>query len=245
MLALLADYGKQTDFETFTYQDRPTIPNALAGLCGRRLVIASELAEGKRLAETVVKQVTGGDTIAARFLYGEFFEYTPAFKLWVGCNHKPAVRGTDWAIWRRIRLVPFTVVIPDDEIDDRLSDKLLTELPGILRWAVEGCREWQKYGLGMPAEVKGATQDYRDEMDILGTFLGEYTIEDPSGSAPSEGLYFLYKLWAENNKEYVHSHNKFGRLLRERGLKNFNTGKYWVWRGVKLNRKGELEFRVK
>ncbi len=124
------------------------------------------MEEGAKLNETRVKELTGSDTISARFLHQEFFEFVPAFKLWIAGNHKPVIRGTDLGIWRRIRLVPFTVTIPADEIDPYLPNKLRAELPGILAWAVQGCLLWQKGGLRPPAKVEQATAAYRSESDL-------------------------------------------------------------------------------
>jgi putative DNA primase/helicase len=159
--ALLKDYARQTATETLLVQRGDGPRNDLARLQGARFVYASEAEGGRRLAEALVKQLTGGDTLTARFLYGEHFEFQPMFKLWLAVNHKPVVQGTDHAIWRRIRLLPFIVTIPVAEQDKRLAEKLQSELPGILRWAVEGCLAWQQEGLEPPLVVKRATGDYR------------------------------------------------------------------------------------
>lgn len=111
-------------------------------------------ASGRRLAEGLVKQLTGGDTVSARKLYSEFFQFRPEFKLWLAANHKPVIRGTDQAIWRRIRLIPFTVTIPEQEQDPDLVRKLTAELPGILRWAVDGCLAWQRSRLGAASSTE-------------------------------------------------------------------------------------------
>jgi putative DNA primase/helicase len=120
--------------------------------------------------ESLVKSLTGTDRVAARFLYAEAFEFLPTFKLWLAANHKPVIRGTDTAIWRRIRLVPFTVEIPEGERDPELPNRLRAELPGILAWAVQGCLLWLESGLGVPDQVRAATDAYRRESDILGAF---------------------------------------------------------------------------
>ena len=144
--ALFGDYAQQTDFSTFLLQKYDTIRNDLARLKGARLVSAIEVDSGRKLAEGLVKQVTGGDTITARFLHREYFEFKPNFKIWLATNHKPEIRGSDYAIWRRIKLVPFDVTIPEEEQDRQLLSKLMTELDGILTWAVEGCLKWQRNG---------------------------------------------------------------------------------------------------
>jgi putative DNA primase/helicase len=216
--AMMGDYALQTPVETLLVKHGSAIPNDVARLRGARLVTAAEAEEGKRLAESLVKQVTGGDKVAARFLHGEFFEFTPSFKIWLGTNHKPIIKGTDHAIWRRIRLVPFTVTIPEEEQDRELGERLLAELPGILAWAVRGCLSWQKEGLGVPAEVGRATQAYRDELDALGGFLQDCCIVQENARARAGELYKAYRSWCEENGEKPLSQTRFGLRMVERGL---------------------------
>src|SRR5206468_6004458 len=130
------------------------IPNDVARLVGARFVTASEADEGKRLAEAQIKDMTGGDTLVARFMRAEFFEFKPVFKLWLATNHKPVIKGTDEAVWDRIRLIPFTVRIPEAQQDKHLIEKLKAEEPGIISWAVEGCLAWQRDGLGLAESVR-------------------------------------------------------------------------------------------
>jgi putative DNA primase/helicase len=148
--------------------DRPG--NELAALRGVRFVSASEPAEGARLDVALVKALTGQDPITARFLFREFFTYTPEFKLWLMTNHRPVIRETTNAIWDRVKLIPFDVrfYAGDEDAppgahrqDPGLSSALRSELPGILAWAVRGCLEWQRDGLGEPEAVRAATGDYR------------------------------------------------------------------------------------
>ena len=145
----------------------------MARLAGARLVCAVETEDGKRFAESLVKALTGGDTITARFLHCEYFEFVPQFKLWLATNHKPTIRGDDHAIWRRIRLIPFGVTIPEAEQDGDLGAKLAEERAGILKWAIEGCLAWQRDGLQTPEPVRAATADYRADMDRLGQWIEE------------------------------------------------------------------------
>jgi putative DNA primase/helicase len=203
------------------------IRNDLARLQGARCVIANEAGEGRRLDEAIIKQLTGQDTVAARFLYGEFFEYHPTFKIFLAANHKPIIRGTDHAIWRRIKLIPFNVTIPTAEQDRKLREKLLDEAPGILAWAVRGCLKWQKEGLHSPAEVQAAMDSYRTEMDIVGQFLDEGYIQ---GSA--------YKSWCEQMGEYPLSHKMFSTRLLERGFTHIKSGGKMVWQGIGIEIKG-------
>ncbi|PFY35532.1 DNA primase, partial [Bacillus toyonensis] len=171
---LLGDYGRQTNSDTFLKKRNDSgINNDVARLDGARFVSAVESEEGQQLSEALVKQITGGEKMSARFLRQEYFEFTPEFKVFFTTNHKPIVKGSDEGIWRRIMLIPFTVTIPKEKIDYDLSDKLAKEMPGVLRWAVEGCMKWQTEGLRAPEAVKAATAEYREDMDILAPFIDE------------------------------------------------------------------------
>jgi putative DNA primase/helicase len=216
------DYARQVRTETLTDSNRGTGPTEdLARLKGARFVSARETEEGKRLAEALIKELSGGDTLTARFLYSESFEYRPAFKLFLGANHKPVIRGTDYAIWRRIRLVPFAVTIPPEEQDQNLGAKLAAELPGILTWAVRGCLSWQKNGLGTPAAVTAATAAYRMESDVLSAFLAECCVTNPKGEVQAGPLYTAYKSWCEDNGEKWMTGQMFGRRLTDRGFDKY------------------------
>jgi len=235
--ALVGDYGKQTDFSTFLQKRSDTIRNDLAALAGVRFACAIEAGEGQRLAETIIKQLTGGDSVSARFLHREFFEFKPAFKAWLAANHTPEIRGTDHAMWRRVRLIPFTVTIPDEEIDKGLGERLLLEeLPGILAWAVRGCMEWQRLGgLGEPAAVLAATGEYREEMDVIAGFLSDCCMVGDGYRVGASDLYAAYKVWAEGDGDKPLSNTKFGRRLTERGIqKERTTGGRYQYVGLGL-----------
>jgi putative DNA primase/helicase len=223
LLALLGDYAKQAEFTTFLQRQYDTVRNDIAALRGARFVSEVEAGDGRRFAEPLLKLVTGGDTIRARFLYQEEFEYKPQFKLFLATNHKPNIKGTDHAIWRRIRLVPFTVTIPEAEQDQELPARLREELSGILTWAVEGCLAWQEEGLGIPAVVKAATDDYRNEMDIVGQFLDERCLFDPSVSTQATTLYTAFKTWCQQSGEQELTQTAFGLRLKERGYQPEKT----------------------
>jgi len=234
--ALLADSALQADFSTFLMTEREGVRNDLARLRGARLVSAVEAEAGRRLSEVVLKQLTGGDRITARFLYGEFFEFTPSFKLWLAANHKPMIRGQDPGIWRRIRLIPFTETIPKEEQDRELPEKLRAELPGILAWAVQGCLAWQRDGLGEPEEVREATAEYRTEMDILGDFIAAHAEVDASATVEASILYRQYAAWAEGNGDKPMTKTMFGCRLSERGFRPCKVGKASArgWGGLRL-----------
>ena len=237
--AILADYSAITDFNTFMKRDSEGARNDLARLVGTRLVSAVEAEAGKPLAEALVKQLTGGDTITARFLFKEYFDFKPQFKIWLAANHKPNVRGSDHGIWRRIRLVPFTVTIPEAERDPRLTQKLAGELPGILAWAVRGCLAWREHGLGMPAEVLAATASYRDEMDRFGGFFDESCVIEDGAMVTAKDLYEAYQKWCEANGERARTKKALAMVLRERGFEAHRTKSARCWRGLRLRRHDE------
>ena len=234
---MLGDYALRTPVETLMLKPANTIPNDIARLKGARLVIASEAEAGHVLAEALVKSLTGGDTVTARFLRAEFFEFRPQCKIWLATNHKPIIRGGEKAIWDRVRLVPFTVTIPENEQDKRLREKLQKELPGILAWAVEGCLEWQRHGLGVPEEVRVATESYREEMDVLGAFIADCCVLDPNGRETAAELYRAYTRWCAEVGEKPVSKRAFGIALGERGF-TCRRGAHGVrcWVGIRLIR---------
>jgi putative DNA primase/helicase len=234
--ALLGDYAKRTPAETLLATRREGAREDLARLKGARFVSASETEGGRRLAESLVKDMTGGDTLAARFLYSGTFEFKPEFKLFLATNHKPTVQGTDTGIWSRIKMIPFTVRIPDAAMDKHLGQKLLAELPGILAWAVRGRLAWQRDGLGVPEAVRAATESYRAEMDVLGQFLATCCTEASGAFVPVGDLYAAYQRWCEANGErYPFSQRGLGLRLKERGLEQGKgTGGVRVWKGLGL-----------
>jgi putative DNA primase/helicase len=239
--ALLGDYFTQADFSTFLNLQQDGPRNDIARLAGARMVAAVEAESGQGFAEATVKQVTGGDTISARFLYGEFFEFRPFFKLWLAANHRPTIRGGDLGIWRRIRLIPFTVTIPEAERDPNLLDALRLELPGILAWAVRGCGDWLRDGLGVPEEVRAATDHYRAEMDVLGEFFAARCLLEPGVELASKALYAGYLQWCEENGDKPVSQKALSRRLAELGLTPRKAAKgARVWTGIRLRGEADL-----
>ena len=170
---------------------------------------SEEPTEGVRLNEGLLKQITGGSKVTCRFLYGDEFEYTPEFKIWVATNHKPVIRGTDFGIWRRIKLIPFEVNIK--KVDKNLRYKMRKELPDILRWAVEGCIKWQKEGMKEPQCVLDAVKEYKHEMDLLAGFIEQCIIidYDCQDKIMASDLFRLYSRWAKENNEYEMSSKMF------------------------------------
>jgi putative DNA primase/helicase len=166
----------------------------------------------------------------------DFFEFTPTHKLFIATNHRPVIRGTDHAIWRRLRLVPFTVTIPTEEQDHHLGERLADELPGILRWAVEGCLRWQKNGLSCPAAVRVATSDYRAEMDVIGAFLADECVVVDGASVPADALRTAYERWCAEQGEHVMTAKAVGLALTDRAFERRRHGgeRRWHWFGFGL-----------
>jgi putative DNA primase/helicase len=234
MRGLLNDYAKQADFSTFLAKKHDQIRNDIAMLKGARFVSAIEAQEGRALAEVLVKQLTGGDTITSRFLHQEFFEYMPTFKIWLACNHRPIIKGNDWAIWRRIKVIPFDVVIPESLRIKDYAAILKEELPGILNWAIEGCQLWMEEGLKEPNEIKAATLQYRDEMDIINDFLTECCEYNINDKVVKSELYKKYLEWCKGTGEYQLTQRKFGMRIKEKGIDEYRLGSQRFWKGISI-----------
>lgn len=229
--AIMGDYAQGAQVATFTDRKAISIPNDLAALAGARMVLCSEPEEGAPLAEGLVKMVTGQDTITARFLNREFFDYLPRFKLWMMTNHKPVIKGTDNGIWRRLVLVPFVVTIPEHQRDKHLPDKLRAEYPAILRWMLDGLKQWRATGLATPDVVRAASAAYRTEMDVVGDFIADRCRLDEAAAAGNAELYGAYKTWATDLGLRPMSHKGLSRALQQRGLKQSPArvgGRKWL-----------------
>lgn len=215
---VLGDYAKTTPSESLMIKstNNTGAGNDIARLQGARMATASEPNEGFRFDEGLIKQLTGGENVTARFLYGEFFEFHPKFKIWVTTNHKPIVRGTDDGIWRRLILIPFEVQIPEHKVDKDLKHKLLRESTSILDWALEGCRMWQREGLNPPQKVQEASKSYRDEMDVVEYFIQENCVVGEGYEVGAQELFDKYREWAENSGEYKMGQRKFGMKMKEK-----------------------------
>ena len=235
---MIGDYARNTNFTTFTVRNDSNT-NDIARLMGSRFVTAMEIGEDKRLNEALIKQLSGGDIISARYLHKEFFDYYPTFKIWMGANHKPKIKETDNGIWRRIKLIPFEITIPPEERDGDLPLKLKKEFPGILAWAIKGCLAWQKEGLNPPPEVNMATDTYRGEMDIIQSFLSECTIEKEEGVIKSGDLYKVYSEWCDENGERAVSSTKFSLKMKERGFGKGRVNNLRIWEGIEFTLTGK------
>lgn len=212
------DYAMRTPTALFLSKGEHAIPNDVAQLKGIRFAYAAEAPQERRLDESLIKELTGGDTISARFMRGEFFSFQPECTLWMATNHKPQTRGTDQALWNRLKLVPFVAVIPPAEQDIHLREKLMEEAPGILAWAVRGCLAWQRQGLDTPQSIIDATSAYRQENDMMAQFLTDRCVRGPNYFVKSSQLYEAYKAWCEEMGERYPTQRAFSTSLKEKGF---------------------------
>lgn len=202
-------------------------PTEQADLFGKRLVVAIESEGGRRLNETLVKELTGGDRIRARRMREDFWEFSPAHTLIMATNHRPVIRGTDNGIWRRLRLVPFNTKVEGSQADLSMPAKLRAEFPGILAWCVRGCLEWQAKGLEEPDAVTAATSEYRDEQDVLGGFIEDRCIVNRSARVKASALYAAYKQWSMDGSEFTMTQTAFGTAIQERGITKERSNGIW------------------
>ena len=240
----LGDYALTTDFETFIKRRDAGGPrNDIARLAGSRLVVSSEIDEGKQLAEGLIKMITGGDTVTARKLYHESFEYKPAFTLWLVANHAPKVDPDDDAMWRRIVLIPMICQVPKELRDPKVKAHLTNpEIagPAILQWLLKGCLDWQHEGLKIPAVVQQATDDYRASQDSFSDFVSDCCIVEPDAWVSSEDLRERYASWSrEHNEGRLNSNGlsdkAFAKKLHRFGCSSRKgTGGLRGWRGIRI-----------
>jgi putative DNA primase/helicase len=216
---IMGDYHCTAPLDTFTASMQEHHPTDLAGLRGARLVTVTEVEEGRRWAESKIKQMTGGDEISARFMRHDFFEYTPHFKLWIAGNHKPRLRNVDEAMRRRLHLVPFSITIPPEERDLELTDKLKAEWPGILQWMIDGCLEWQRKGLTPPPVVSNATSDYFEAEDAIGLWIEDRIERQPGAFALCSALYSSWRDWIEARGEEPGSQRHLTETLQSKHFK--------------------------
>ena len=211
-------YGRKVTADTFMRsKNHEDNQRKAATLAGPRFICTSEVDEEHRLNEQLIKDITGGDTIEARKLYQEAFTFTPQFKPWMYGNHKPEIRGTDDAIWSRVKLIPFEVSFQGRE-DIHLPEKLQGELSGILNWAIQGCLDWQRGGLRPPMKVQAATDAYRAEMDVFGSFISECCVINPHAEVLSSDLWQVYNNWCLVNGVKEESQSKLGKYLNSKGF---------------------------
>ncbi|MCL9861852.1 phage/plasmid primase, P4 family, partial [Ralstonia solanacearum] len=236
LATILGDYAVNAAMDTFMETRADRHPTDMAGLRGARFVAAIETEQGRRWAESKVKNLTGGDKISARFMRQDFFEFFPQFKLFVAGNHKPAIRNIDEAMKRRLHLIPFTITVPPERRDKHLQQKLLAERDGILAWAIQGCLDWQRLGrLQPPQQVLDATEEYFEAEDALGRWLDERCVREANAKTLTAELFNDWKQWAEAAGEFAGSQKRFADLLLIRGVEKWrNTAGLRGFRGVGL-----------
>ena len=245
---ILGDYATTAPMETFTAAKNERHPTDLAMLQGARMVSAAETEEGRAWAESRIKALTGGDEISARFMRQDFFTFRPTFKLLIIGNHKPVLRNVDEAARRRFRLVPFTIrpATPDPHLETRLR----AEAPAILRWAIEGCLEWQQFGLARPAAVERETTAYFADQDTMRQWAEECCDVDRAPISPatqsrslSSKLYGSWADWCKRNGEEAGTNKRFSQDLERRGFlkKPSLHGKEFL--GIRIRNRSESDER--
>lgn len=222
----LGNYGITASPDILMVKDMGSIPNDIARLNGARFVLMSEPDPGKRFSDNAIKSLTGGDTLVARYLHKEFFEFQMLGKMIMLTNHEIRVIGTDHGLYRRIIVIPFTYQVPDNKTDKSLSEKLIADSEAILAWMVKGCMMWQQEGLEQPQELIESKDEYLRGQDAVGLFIEERCSDE--GKVKASDLYAEYKLWCSETGEYELSNREFSKRLREKGYVTFKSNViYW------------------
>lgn len=233
--AIMGDYFTKTPIDTLLQKPLGTIPNDVAALRGARLVVCAEVPSSRQLSESLVKDLTGGDTISARFLHAEYFTFRPQCKFIVYGNHRPTIVDTDDGIWRRVQLIPFSHRIPSEDQNRQLPELLAQQREGILAWAIRGAVTWNRDGLDAPSEVTSATDSYRTDEDPVRQFIDDECVTEPSTEAITALLYDAYSRWCERNQERPISKKAFGQSLAQRGYERTKRDGIRIYRGIAIH----------
>jgi P4 family phage/plasmid primase-like protien len=236
--AVLGGYAAAAPLSAFTATKSDAHPTDLAGLVGKRLVSVSETEAGRAWAESRIKTITGGDRLRARFLHRDFFEFTPTFKLLVAGNHRPRLNGVGEAMRRRMHLVPFAVTIPPERRDRGLATRLLAERDGVLGWMVEGYADWRARGLAPPEAVVQSATEYFEEEDLIGQWIEQECVTEPTARATARQLFTSWSAWAQAAGAEIGSQKTLGDALRERGFVSRKVVGQRGWIGIGLRRGG-------
>ena len=231
---ILADYCKSAGDEVFTETRNERHSTEIARLNGARMVLVSEVEEGKRWAEARLKKVAGGDTITARFMRQDDFQFRPQFKALISANHKPQIKSVDVAMRRRLNLIPFAVTIPPEKRDNELKAKLRVEGPGILQWMIEGCLEYQRIGLAPPKSVVDATDEYFKSEDNIAGWIEERCEVGVRLKDPSSTLFASWKQYAEKAGLPVGDTKRFKAEMNRLGYRDKRLSFGVVYEGLAL-----------
>ena len=238
LLEITGDYGMRVDSEMFMLADRGKggATEAIANIRGKRVIVSSEVPEGRSLNTGLLKDLTGGgELIRARRLYEHEIEFKPQCKIVMFGNHKPTIKESTLALWRRLKLIPFTHTVEDKDRDQFLGQKLSTELPGILAWAIRGCRNWQAVRFRTePDVIATATREYRNDEDILADFLADKCNLGANQSIDQASLKKAYKSWCEENSIIPSGPKKFASRLIEKGCRKVGIKNVRSWTGIAL-----------
>jgi putative DNA primase/helicase len=235
LTGILRDYATIAAMDTFTASKGDKHPTDLAHLHGARLVTASETEEGRAWAESRIKHLTGGDPITARFMHRDFFTFPATFKFMIVGNHQPVLRNVDEALRRRFNIIPFTR--KPDQPDQQLEEKLKAEWPGLLRWMIEGCLDWQRNGLVRPACVMAATESYFEDQDLFRQWLEDECDVDPGNTYKWERSSDLFASWSAYAKaagEHPGTVKKLGPALIRHSVRSYRTKHVRGWFGIRL-----------
>jgi putative DNA primase/helicase len=229
--SIMGDYATTAMMDVFTVGRNEQHPTHLAALRGTRMVIVTEVEEGRAWAESRIKALTGGDRISARIMRGDPFEFWPEFKLWIAGNHRPVLRNPDPAMRRRLRLIPMTFV--PLKPDAGLADVLQAEQGGILSWMIRGSLDWQLEGLKEPEAVTRASSDYFAEQNSLGAWVDERCDRDALATTPSRALFADWKRWMDERSEDAGTEKRFSESLERLAAKK-RTERGVVFLGLRL-----------
>lgn len=241
LTGILAAYATTAAMDTFTASKGEKHPTDMAMLRGARLVTASETEEDRAWAEARIKQMTGGDPITARFMRQDFFTFTPTFKLTIVGNHQPMLRNVDDAARRRFNIIPFTR--KPERPDRHLEEKLRAEWPGILRWMLDGCLDWQRNGLTQPKSVRVATAEYFAEQDLFGQWLQEECVIEPAAWSPTADLFESWTKFARAAADEPGKGKTFGAAMRRKGFSDERKQHARGWRGIRVKSDPASEYR--
>jgi putative DNA primase/helicase len=232
----IGDYQTTTPMETFLLSKYQRHPTEIADLCGARMVTAVETDEGRSWDEAKIKALTGGDEMKARRMREDFWSFRPKFTPVIHGNHKPMLRMIDEAIRRRMHLVPFNVIVPKEDRDQQLGEKLRAEWPGILAWMIRGCALWQERGLDPPATIVEATKEYLDSQDAVERWIDEECDKDKGSTELRSALFASWSAWADQAKEYVIKQAAFYEVLDRKGYRPGKSSGQRTFTGLRIKR---------